>query len=67
MRGGAALLALALAAALACSGEPATPEERVRTVLAEIERAAEARDLGASRSSTPTRAARTPAAPDDFR
>ena len=47
MRGSTALLAFALAAALGCSGEPATPEERVRAVLAEIERAAEARDVGA--------------------
>jgi hypothetical protein len=45
MRGVTLLLALALA----CSGDPTTPEERVRAVLAAIERAAEARDVGALR------------------
>jgi hypothetical protein len=39
--------ALALAALLACSSEPETPEARVRAVLAAIESAAEARDVKA--------------------
>jgi hypothetical protein len=33
--------------ALACGGEPRTPEERVRATLAALEAAAEARDVGA--------------------
>lgn len=37
----------ALALALACSGDPETPEARVRAVLGGIERAAEARDVAA--------------------
>jgi hypothetical protein len=37
---------VALATLLACSGEPATPEDRVRATLAAIEAAAEARDVG---------------------
>ena len=43
-------VALSLVAALVlagCSGGEATPEERVRAVLAELEQAAEARDVGA--------------------
>ena len=41
-----ALLATALLA-LACGGEPQTPEERVRATLAALEAAAEARDVAA--------------------
>ncbi len=35
-------MAVALALLVACSGEPATPEDRVRATLAAIEAAAEA-------------------------
>jgi hypothetical protein len=42
-----AAFAAGAALALACADAPATPEERVRAVLAEIEAAAEARDVGA--------------------
>jgi hypothetical protein len=44
-------LVLAAAAALACSGEVQTPEDRVRAVLAALEAAAEARDVGAMKES----------------
>ena len=40
-------LAAALTLTLACADAPASPEERVRAVLAAIEMAAEARDAGA--------------------
>jgi hypothetical protein len=46
MRRLAALLALALAA-LGCSAPAGTPEDRVRAVLAALQAAAEARDVGA--------------------
>jgi len=42
-----AALAAGFALALACADAPANPEERVRAVLAAIEAAAEARDVGA--------------------
>jgi hypothetical protein len=41
------LLALALGLALACSGEPDSPEAQVRALLAEIEAAAEDGDVSA--------------------
>lgn len=47
-RARAALLA-SLGVAVACGGTD-SPEERVRTALAEMERAVEARDLGAARA-----------------
>jgi len=42
----AARVVVALATLLACSGDSTTPEEQVRTALAAIEAAAEARDVG---------------------
>ncbi|RIL06394.1 MAG: hypothetical protein DCC71_07015 [Proteobacteria bacterium] len=42
-----ARIALPLVLALACAGDPQTPEERVRAVLADLEAAAEARDVAA--------------------
>src|SRR5258706_15073932 len=41
------LASLALALALGCGGNEPTPEDRVRRVLAALEAAAEARDVGA--------------------
>jgi ATP/maltotriose-dependent transcriptional regulator MalT len=38
---------IALAHALACGGDAATPEDRIRAVLAALEESAEARDAGA--------------------
>jgi hypothetical protein len=40
------LALLALAAALACGGDPQSPEERVRAVVAAFEEAATTRDIG---------------------
>ena len=42
-----ALLAGAASGLLACGGEPETPEAQVRALLAEVEAAAEAGDVGA--------------------
>ena len=49
-RASSAARCAAVVLVLACSGDPASPEERVRAVLAAIETAAEARDVGALRA-----------------
>ncbi len=46
MRTRCGLALLALAAALACGGDPLSPEEQVRAVVAQFEEAAARRDIG---------------------